>query len=146
MTSVLISGGSGFIGRQLVCQLVRRGYRDISVLSRDVAQAETVIRETIRSSNADLASESSVRFVDSKAIQDDDTKFDVIFNFNGHNLNANRWTERIRRQIYDSRVQPTKTLVEFCRRRPPKLFFSGSAIGVYGNNRLKEFSEDVAPE
>ena len=59
---------------------------------------------------------------------------DAVINLAGENL-AQRWTDDIKRRIRDSRVQSTTLSPRRSRRSPrkPRVFLSGSAIGVYGD-------------
>lgn len=61
--------------------------------------------------------------------------FDAIVHLAGENIAAGRWTARQKQKIRDSRVQGTRLLAETLARleRPPKVFVSASAIGIYGD-------------
>lgn len=45
--SILISGGSGFVGSRLIKHFVNLGYRDISVLSRNALNAQKTVKKVL---------------------------------------------------------------------------------------------------
>jgi uncharacterized protein (TIGR01777 family) len=59
---------------------------------------------------------------------------DAVINLAGENL-AQRWTDEVKRKIRDSRVDSTKLLTRTVAtlERKPRIFLSGSAIGIYGS-------------
>jgi uncharacterized protein (TIGR01777 family) len=64
---------------------------------------------------------------------------DVIINLAGKNVAAERWNDRVKREIIESRVLATeligKTIAKVAAK--PRLLLNASAIGIYGN-RLPE--------
>jgi hypothetical protein len=59
---------------------------------------------------------------------------EVIVNLAGEPLAAGRWTQRRKQRFYDSRINLTGRLYDFCvaRGHKPAVVISGSAIGYYG--------------
>nr|WP_319394601.1 TIGR01777 family oxidoreductase [uncultured Desulfobacter sp.] len=128
---ILISGGSGPIGKALVSFLTTCGH-DVIRLVRDPS----------------LRSEGTCFWDPYQNIFDVDAvgPVDTVINLNGLDISRGRWTSRQRAKILDSRVIPTRVLVEKMKRmgRPPGTFISASAIGFYGDcgdDRLTEKSE-----
>lgn len=113
---VLVTGGTGFIGKALCAELLKRNHK-LSVLTRNLAAA----RELPLGSRA-IATLAGLDGVD------------AIVNLAGENLAAQRWTEARKQAFVDSRVQVTRRLVEFIRAadKRPRALISGSAIGWYG--------------
>ena len=70
---------------------------------------------------------------------------DVIINLAGEPLGKRRWNEKVKKQIYDSRIQTTAKINAYIQTlfKKPKLFLSGSAIGIYGNSLDLVFTEDT---
>jgi uncharacterized protein (TIGR01777 family) len=71
---------------------------------------------------------------------------DALVHLAGRNV-ATRWTERAKREIFDSRVTGTRVLAEavaesFRRTGKPSIFISASAIGYYGNRGDEVLTED----
>lgn len=59
-------------------------------------------------------------------------KCDILINLSGVTILA-RWSESYKKQLYSSRIDTTKKLVdaiEICKEKP-KLFLSASAVGIY---------------
>ena len=91
--AVLVTGGTGFIGKRLVQALVEAGH-DVTVLTRDARHA--------------VGLATPVRIVTDLARLPDDFRCDVAINLAGEPIAAGRWTPRRRRLIIDSRVGVTR--------------------------------------
>ena len=124
MSSILITGGSGFIGRHFCSQAEQLGHQ-ISVLTRNPEAAAARLP-------------ASVRLIQGLEELDVDYVPDVIVNLAGEPLAAGRWTQRRKQRFYDSRINLTDHLYEFFAERNrkskqnPSVVISGSAIGYYG--------------
>lgn len=120
MAKVLISGGTGLVGRHLCKKLEERGY-DVSVLSRTRTHAATVAVYTW-----DL---------NKKKIQKDAIETaDYIIHLAGANVAEKRWSHKRKQLIIDSRVKTGQLLYSEIKEKNKKLkaFISASAIGYYG--------------
>jgi uncharacterized protein len=126
---VLITGGSGFIGRALARALLARG-DSVTVLSRAPRAARAVLPPAVEV-GAELPPAAP----------------DAVVNLAGENLGKRRWTEARKRRFVDSRVGTTRRLVEWMRAlpRPPAALVSGSAVGYYGARGDETLVEDAAP-
>jgi len=126
---VLITGGSGFIGRALARALLAQGDR-VTVLSRDPAAARARLPPAVTIAAA--------LPVDAP---------DAVVNLAGESLGAHRWTPARKQAFIDSRVGTTRKLVEWMRTlpAPPSVLVSGSAVGYYGARGDEPLSEDAAP-
>jgi hypothetical protein len=71
---------------------------------------------------------------------------EVVINLAGAPI-AQRWTERHKRVIVDSRIKATALLARSIAelRAPPGVFVSGSAIGIYGDRGDEELDESSSP-
>ena len=119
---VFVTGGTGLIGRALVKRLLADGH-DITVLTR----------QTLDSSEA-------VTYINS--IDDLDTRQDIVVNLAGAGLADRRWSPAYKKEIRASRIDLTQALVSRLRDiGMPDLLISGSAIGIYGESKEREFSE-----
>jgi len=118
--TVLVSGGTGFIGGHLVRRLVARGERVI-VLTRDRDRALDRFGPQVRI------------ITTTEEIQADE-RIDAIVNLAGAPILGLPWTKSRRQQLISSRVNTTLALVALCGRltRPPRVFVTGSAVGYYG--------------
>jgi hypothetical protein len=126
--SILVTGGTGFIGSRLCAVLADAGHR-VTVLTRDVRKGR-VFR-------------GRVTLIDNLATLGRDTPFDAIVNLAGEPVAAGRWTLRRRRALIDSRLDTTRAVVRFIARsrRKPSVLVSGSAIGFYGCDDEASFTE-----
>lgn len=114
---VLITGGTGFIGLELVASLRRDGHA-VSVFTRDTDAARTRLPAGVVVVS-DLATLGGV---------------DAVVNLAGQNLGAQRWTEARKLAFRESRIGLTHRLVDWMENlaQRPAVFVSGSAIGWYG--------------
>ncbi|MAP94700.1 MAG: TIGR01777 family protein [Ponticaulis sp.] len=119
--NILITGGTGFIGRRLVEALNAVG-ADVTVLTRNPANAASLTHP--------------VRVITSLDQIRSDTPLFAIVNLAGEPIVGGLWTKRFRQKLLTSRTQMTSDLVELVKRLEtrPEVVVSGSAIGVYGAN------------
>ncbi len=120
MAQVLISGGSGLVGKALCEKLYSKGY-DVAILSRN------------RKSHATFKTylwDPQNNQIDPEAI----ASSDYIIHLAGANIAEKRWTASRKKVILDSRVQSAKLIFNEVRKQNKKLkaFISASAIGYYG--------------
>jgi uncharacterized protein (TIGR01777 family) len=77
--------------------------------------------------------------VESKGIPD----VDVVIQVPGANIMDKAWTPERKKELLDSRVGTTAKLVKAMEQSaaPPKVFVSGSAVGIYPTSETEEFDE-----
>lgn len=124
----LVTGGSGFIGSALCRSLIQDGHA-VSVLTRNREAASGRLPATIR----------LIESLDDAGI------FDVVFNLQGENLAAGRWTEARKREFERSRIDFTHRLIQWMERNTPGVLVNGSAIGWYGNRGDEVLDESATP-
>ena len=117
--SILITGGTGFIGTRLVEALVAGGH-DVIVLTRRMASASHLF--------------APVRIVTSLDQIRPETRIDAVVNLAGHPVADFPWTLTNRLRILRSRLSTTRRVVRWIERREqrPAVLVNGSAIGWYG--------------
>lgn len=120
MTSILVTGGSGFIGRHFCAAANQLGLQ-LCVLTRNPQAAAQRLPD-------------SVKLISRLSELSADYAPEIILNLAGEPLADGRWTHRRKQKFYDSRINITDSLYEFFSNREiaPKLVISGSAIGYYG--------------
>lgn len=135
MDTVLITGGTGLVGRALTEMLLEKGYKVI-ILSRT----------SRRSNHPDLRYalwDIDRKTMDTTALQE----ADHIVHLAGANVAERRWTQRRKQEIVDSRVQSGQLLYERLRDTPNKVkkVISASATGYYGPFKGQIFREEDPP-
>ncbi len=117
---LLVTGGTGFIGRHLCAALVEDDI-DIHVLTRNPGKAVDRLP-------------ASVTFHENIRAIDNNLTFDAVVNLAGEPLADKRWSKKQKQRIYDSRIGTTDQLYEHFTQAatPPRILVSGSAIGYYG--------------
>ena len=131
MKTILITGGSGMIGRRLSTLLIKKGY-DVIWLSR-----ERHIKADIPRYKWDLLKGK----IDKEALEE----ADVIVHLAGVGIADSKWTEARKRMIVGSRVRSAQLILEQLKKMDTKMdaFISASAIGYYGPvTSDKVFTED----
>lgn len=118
--AILVTGGTGFIGRRL-CRALRADGRDVVVSSRRPARVPLVCGNGVRG---------IARFDEL-----DGTAVAGVVNLAGASIAGGRWSDRRKAALWHSRVTLTEELVRWldgCEQRPAVLV-SGSAVGYYGD-------------
>ena len=131
MKNILIAGGSGLIGNELVKKLNEKNFETI-ILSRNKLKVDN---KTIFYWNPDKDE------IDINAFENVDT----IINLTGENISTKRWTNSQKLIIEKSRTESTNLLFETVKSNNSqvKTYISASAIGFYGTyNSDKIFTEN----
>jgi uncharacterized protein (TIGR01777 family) len=132
--SLLLTGGTGFVGRAVADQLVLRGSR-FQIVSRDNKKNQ-------RDSLVQLPAPGQLF---SSAII---AETDSVINLAGESIAGSRWNARVRHKILQSRVEITSCIVESIHRNQelglhyPKVLVNASAIGYYGTHPKQRFTEN----
>lgn len=129
--TILVTGGTGFVGRRLVAALTGAGHRVI-VLTRDAGRGATLPR--------------AARIVTSLDAIETAERIDAIVNLAGESIAGGLWTRRRRAAIRTSRIETTRGLAALAARLtvPPTVLVNASAIGVYGD-RGEELLDETSP-
>lgn len=120
--NILITGGTGFIGSYLSDQLLKKGHY-LTVITRSPEQHSEEQAKNLQYVGWD---DDLVEVVN---------KCDYIINLAGESLFGQRWTDEVKKSIYDSRILTTRKLVNLMDKaeNKPELFISASAVGIYGD-------------
>jgi len=131
---ILITGGLGFVGKNLSGYLLDKGH---SVLA--VGRAATQNR--ITSERYQYISGDTTRPGDWQAALGD---VDVVVNLAGKSI-FKRWSKRYKKEIYDSRILTTRNVVAALPADQSVVLCSASGAGYYGNRGDDLLKEDEKP-
>ncbi|SUT87205.1 Epimerase family protein SA0724 [Actinobacillus ureae] len=128
---ILITGGTGFIGRHLVEALLEEGH------------ALTLVTHQ---SNPKITFTQAVEFCQNLASLESLDGFDAVINLAGEPIFNRAWTPEQKQRLSESRLQTTSLLAQLIQasRTPPHTFISGSATGYYGNVRSDSLMDESA--
>ncbi len=126
---ILVTGGTGFIGKPL-CQTLIDGGHNVTILTRNSQKAAQHFT-------------GDFRFIESIDSLKENDHFDVIINLAGEGV-AQRWNDKSKQEILGSRLRVTHSLIDYLNRadKLPEIFIHASAIGIYGLSDENVFNED----
>ncbi len=118
---ILITGGSGYLGRALTEHFVA-DFDDVLWVSRDT----------------DVACPQGVTVLSYDELRTSDEVFDVIINLAGAGIADKRWSDKRKQALFASRLKPTQAVLDYVARiaDKPKLLINASAIGWYGKQPI----------
>ena len=136
---VFMTGASGFIGKRLVRELLRRGDHVVA-LTRSRKNLPTAASERLTVVEGDPTRPG--------AWEQQVGGCDAIIALAGEPLLAQRWTAEFKRRLVDSRVEGMRclgtTLAALPTERRPRSLIAASAIGYYGS-RGDEILDESSP-
>lgn len=123
MPTILITGGTGFIGSALTKELLTKNY-DVIILTRSPEKYPNTSRLSYAKWNI------AEQTIDGDAI----TRADYIIHLAGAGIADKRWTPKRKKEIIRSRTESSALLVKALRQNVNnvKAVISASAIGWYG--------------
>lgn len=126
---VLIAGASGMIGTELQKQLRADGHEVL-----------TLVRRTPKK-DTEFAWSPESRVLDFRILE----SVDAVVNLSGASISRIPWTSGWKKQILESRVHATRALAEAMgmASTPPRVFVSGSAVGIYGDQPAVRLDENA---
>ena len=125
MPVVLITGGTGLIGKNLTRHLTSKGY-EVIIVSRKPTHASDDPKISFANWNVEEQK------IDSDAI----AKADYIINLAGAGVMEKKWSENYKKEIIESRTRSGELLINALQKNTNnvKAFISASAIGWYGGD------------
>lgn len=141
---VIITGGTGLIGKELAANLTQNGY-EVVVLSRTPSQNTGDLPAGVRAHKWDARTAEGWGHLADGA--------HAIINFAGESIAGtgtipSRWTDARKRRIHESRVYAGLAVVDAVEAavEKPKVVIQASAVGYYGQQHGDEIiSEDEPP-
>jgi len=121
MTTILISGGNGLLGKHLSKKLKEKAYK-VVILSRSLNQNAEILTYSWNYEKNEI---------DKEAVKN----VDYIIHLAGENISEKRWTPKRKQLIIESRVKTANLLFKTVKEYNPdiKAFISASAVGYYGS-------------
>jgi uncharacterized protein (TIGR01777 family) len=125
---VLISGASGLVGTELKKQLEARGDTALSLVRKKPTKDNEVEFYPDRG------------FIQEGIMED----VDAVVNLGGAPTGRVPWGKNYKKELVDSRLKTTKTLVDAINsaKNPPEVLVSGSAEGIYGDRGDELLTEE----
>nr|WP_314580693.1 TIGR01777 family oxidoreductase [uncultured Pseudomonas sp.] len=129
---ILLTGGTGLIGRRLCRHWLDQGHQ-LSVWSRKPDQVSRLCGAGVR----------GIAHPDDIGSQ----RVDAVINLAGAPIADRPWTRKRKMLLWDSRITLTEQLITWLERREqkPDVLISGSAVGWYGDGGERELDEESAP-
>ncbi|MFB9108229.1 TIGR01777 family oxidoreductase [Flavobacterium gyeonganense] len=132
--NVLLTGGTGFIGKHLTSVLIANDF-SVSILSRRPRN------------NTDFISyyqwDINRNYIDENAV----LNADFIIHLAGEGIVEKRWTEKRKKDILESRLKPVELIHSVLQKHNKSLeaFVSASAVGIYGAETSDEICTEDSP-
>ena len=119
--NILLTGGTGFVGKALVEALLSRG-DSVTVLTRSIEKAQAIFPEK------------TLQFLTALSTLKDLNEFDAVINLAGEPIFDKKWTVQQKEKLCQSRIDLTQQIVQLINQsKYPPVLISGSATGIYGN-------------
>ncbi len=130
--NILITGGTGFIGRRLSERLLEGGHSVIALGTTAPRQPLENPRYTALTADTSLRGDWQAEL----------ENVDAVVNLAGRTI-FKRWTAAYKKQIYDSRILTTRNIVAALPAGRPIALCSASAIGYYGDRGDELLAENA---
>lgn len=130
---VLITGGTGLVGKLVTAELLKEGY-EVSHLSRKPGK-----NPNVKTYLWDVAKGR----IDEHCIDGVDT----VIHLAGAPIAGKRWTEKRKKELIESRTKSIALIYQLIKNQPNKVntVISASAIGYYSNRGDELLTEDSPP-
>ena len=123
---IVISGASGLIGTPLVAHLRSKGHEVVRLVRRTASSGEAFW-------------DPRTGVLDPAILEG----ADAVIHLSGAGIGDKRWTDAYKREVLESRTSSTALLARTIAglARKPRVFLSGSAIGIYGDRADESLTE-----
>jgi hypothetical protein len=123
---IIITGTTGLIGQKLCSKLLELG-NEITIFTRNPEAAKNVVR----------GAKKYVKWNYNKPEEWKDylNETDSVIHLAGTNLGAKRWNNEFKKELFNSRIESTRQLVNTIKNcgDKPKSLITASAVGYYGD-------------
>lgn len=126
---VAITGGSGFVGKEITNQLTEKGH-EVYILTRSSKPSNDLVHMVKWLGEGDKPEELL-------------NGVDAWINLAGASINEGRWTEEQKQKIYDSRMKATDEVLRIIEAvsEKPTVLINASAIGIYPPSEQATYTE-----
>lgn len=126
---VAITGGSGFVGKEITNQLTENGH-EVFILTRSSKPSNDLVHMVKWLGEGDKPEELL-------------NGVDAWINLAGASINEGRWTEEQKQKIYDSRMKATDEVLRIIEAvsEKPTVLINASAIGIYPPSEQATYTE-----
>ncbi|MBP6660249.1 MAG: TIGR01777 family oxidoreductase [Chitinophagales bacterium] len=126
MKKIIITGGTGLVGKRLTTFLQEKGY-EVNILCRNPKQPN------------EYKWNIEANFIDEKVFEN----AIAIIHLAGAGVADKRWTDERKQEIIDSRVKSTQLLFQYLAEGKHQIqsFISASAVGFYGDRKNELLTE-----
>ena len=131
MRTILITGGTGLVGKALTKRLTEKNY-EVIILSRSLKDVATQKKVSYALWNV------KDKQIDVEAVK----KADAIIHLAGAGVMDKKWTEEYKQEIRDSRINSSELILDTLKNNVHKVqvIVSASAIGWYGEDKNLGYS------
>ena len=137
---ILITGATGFVGKA-VCEALGKEGHELVAVTRDPIRARSLIPAPHQAIQWDFSDAKTPS--DLSALQN----IDAVIHLAGESILGQRWTSKFKKQLYESRVNPTRNLISLLKSNSktlPKCVITASAVGFYGSTE-DSFLDETSP-
>lgn len=132
---IFITGSLGFVGRHLSSALLKDGHQ-ITGVGRSPRPRAGIDHPSFQYLAADTSKPGDW--------QAQVAEHDIVINLAGKSI-FTYWTEKVKKEVYDSRILTTRHIAESLAGAKDIIFFSTSAVGYYGERGDDLLTEDEPP-
>ena len=136
MKKIVLTGATGLIGKKIADLLIRLG-DEVTIFTRSIDRAKQIIPNAADYVEWNLKLDNWQAALEGKY---------AVIHLAGENVMAKKWNEQHKKNIFNSRVDTTRALVNAIEKvaDKPKVFIAASAIGYYGNSE-QSVTEESKP-
>ena len=131
---ILVSGGSGLVGQDLIATLRCDGHQIVQLVRR---------RPNPEAPISEIAWDPERQEIDLQSVG----QIDVAIHLGGASITGTRWNSKRKLMIYESRVKSTRLLSQelAALEEKPKTLIVASAVGFYGDRGEEPLTEVSSP-
>lgn len=132
---ILVTGGTGFIGKHLSVELLKNGHELSLVTRKKPLEMDLPLEFVVW----DMENNPPPRDLDPN-------EYGAVIHLAGENISGGRWTEARKKRILESRTKTTEALGRWLANRKEQIpvVISASAIGYYGDRPGEKLEENSA--